>query len=1197
MPAASSGNMALLADAVKALKMVKADLDKTRLENEELKGQLQASEQQLRQQSLAHHNGLEMEPDNSELQEKLDAALEEKNAAVKEERAKNARDWGARLKAAKEQTAKLQEELNKSKEGEGGGGGGGGGGNEEIVLSLKQQVTTLTQNNARGSAVVNELRTKVKELMAENEQVAVLEDRLKDAGEEETRILSDRDTAFAERDQLVAKLREMEAKSEAGQAGEGELRGQLEVAISDSVNLKKQLESQEKSCEALANEREEARKQLVEKESLIAIMQGECDVAARERDAAIEEREVIVKERDAAAQECNRLKDAESKMSMKLQKQTASFEEMRAKMTGELDAERQKLKAIEARQGGEESSRLLGERDGAIAEREKLAAKIAEYKEEIDKVKYQLECNEKTCEMVAGERDAAQNNLAENEKICEKVQSERDAAVKELENLESTEAQMVEIKEERDNLKIIHAKLQEELQNAGGKEKEVEELKNSVVAMQTKLNEEKEAALTDCVQASESCAAAQEENKNLKEQLQTLMAERERQAKVSPSTPSSVNNIALQQQLDEARKMVSILTSKVGSAEGTNSALRAQLDAATHQISALAQRSDRSRVDSAMKEAKVNAGDVVQREESGGVVNNVNLRIEAEMLTSAVKKAGQAVESISGSVNNAVGEATSGIGEKIDVAVGQAVGGITGRINSAVGEAVGSIGGRINNAVDEAVGGIGARVALNGKLEEAVANTTKILERKIEDLVARLETVNVVPAGSCTSEGEGGGGDQGGSNDSSEEIDRLNARLQTTKDELAQMASLYEKVKVSRDELSEQTENTTKEFDELKMEVTEFDARLKSAGIELEKERAEKKALKHACKQLKVIAEKSEAEKLELVKKFEASTEQKGGGGGGGEGEGEGEGEEEEEDSKLPPEPPVGDSKQLSTPERKQAARKKFADERKQMLERAQVRQRERDNELNKERESMPVDEAIGEEDLIDYGGVAGGSGGGGNSIGGGDADDADTVPSSMNDSRTSSISSSMSALDAWEEVVERHPLPPFELKSPVITHLLDSWTADKQKLQYLQLWLQCLCDSTKAVPATFPSGLTLLALAPEIRDGFLTLVVPMLCNRPDIDLKVYSRISDGGGEDNDTTWFDLKLKIVFKNRISDAKKSAVGGGIGESNGGGAKKSGDGGDGRGGSNTAPRSSSVGTQQMDMKARIQARLDALKKNGK
>ena len=237
------------------------------------------------------------------------------------------------------------------------------------------------------------------------------------------------------------------------------------------------------------------------------------------------------------------------------------------------------------------------------------------------------------------------------------------------------------------------------------------------------------------------------------------------------------------------------------------------------------------------------------------------------------------------------------------------------------------------------------------------------------------------------------------------------------------------------------------------------------------------------------------------------------------------------------PAPPVKES-MPSTPDRKEAARKKFAEERKAMLERAKERQKKKEAEESSGGEGQDEKEAPREAK-------------------------SSTKPAAIEaapagaDAASSAAANppstpALAATTEWTEELCSHPLPPFGLDSPVISHLLGNWTSDAKKLQYLRLWLQCITDASKEVPDTFPSGLTLLALAPEIKDGFLTLVIPMLQGREGLAIKVYSRLneaeapkaSDGfgrqGSQDVKHELYDLKLKIIRTPKATTAASPAA---------------------------------------------------------
>jgi|UniRef100_K3WJ42 hypothetical protein len=114
-----------------------------------------------------------------------------------------------------------------------------------------------------------------------------------------------------------------------------------------------------------------------------------------------------------------------------------------------------------------------------------------------------------------------------------------------------------------------------------------------------------------------------------------------------------------------------------------------------------------------------------------------------------------------------------------------------------------------------------------------------------------------------------------------------------------------------------------------------------------------------------------------------------------------------------------------------------------------------------------------------------------------------------------------------WREELVRHPTPHFDLDSPEVHYLLHSWTTNLQKLQYLRMWFaQVAMPSQKRgsgapLPPDFPLGVELPRLSPEIRDGFLTLVVPLLRKQTLRDIVVHSR------QYNDAYHTDLRIRVV----------------------------------------------------------------------
>jgi hypothetical protein len=162
----------------------------------------------------------------------------------------------------------------------------------------------------------------------------------------------------------------------------------------------------------------------------------------------------------------------------------------------------------------------------------------------------------------------------------------------------------------------------------------------------------------------------------------------------------------------------------------------------------------------------------------------------------------------------------------------------------------------------------------------------------------------------------------------------------------------------------------------------------------------------------------------------------------------------------------------------------------------------------------------------------------------------------------------------------EPHPSPPFDLDSPVVAHLLDAWTHDETKLDYLRNWLRyegeggreagreggreqrqvrarlvirkagsemlvlseeystdqahvsllslppslppslplflpssyLIQDKVASLPTGCTPGVQLLGLRPEIKDGFVVLLLPMLRHaRPELDVLVRAGGRAGG--------------------------------------------------------------------------------------
>jgi len=71
-------------------------------------------------------------------------------------------------------------------------------------------------------------------------------------------------------------------------------------------------------------------------------------------------------------------------------------------------------------------------------------------------------------------------------------------------------------------------------------------------------------------------------------------------------------------------------------------------------------------------------------------------------------------------------------------------------------------------------------------------------------------------------------------------------------------------------------------------------------------------------------------------------------------------------------------------------------------------------------------------------------------------------------------------------------PAEDLSLCSPVIEHLLRSWSSDSSKILYVTSWMQCL-SSASGLPDGFPKGLELAGLSYLIKNGFFLLLIPLI--------------------------------------------------------------------------------------------------------
>eukprot|EP01032_Pedospumella_encystans_P016158 gene16158-18445_t len=82
---------------------------------------------------------------------------------------------------------------------------------------------------------------------------------------------------------------------------------------------------------------------------------------------------------------------------------------------------------------------------------------------------------------------------------------------------------------------------------------------------------------------------------------------------------------------------------------------------------------------------------------------------------------------------------------------------------------------------------------------------------------------------------------------------------------------------------------------------------------------------------------------------------------------------------------------------------------------------------------------------------------------------------------------------EEWVEIMEEnHPAPDYGLESPVISHLLTTWTADTSKIEFLRSWVRSLYMPSYE-NLIYPPGLQITNLSNVLKDGFMVLLVPLI--------------------------------------------------------------------------------------------------------
>ncbi|KAI9915258.1 hypothetical protein PsorP6_006897 [Peronosclerospora sorghi] len=108
-----------------------------------------------------------------------------------------------------------------------------------------------------------------------------------------------------------------------------------------------------------------------------------------------------------------------------------------------------------------------------------------------------------------------------------------------------------------------------------------------------------------------------------------------------------------------------------------------------------------------------------------------------------------------------------------------------------------------------------------------------------------------------------------------------------------------------------------------------------------------------------------------------------------------------------------------------------------------------------------------------------------------------------------------------WQEELVRHPTPQFDMKSPEVACILQAWTNNLKKIRSLRRWLVEVVATKGPLPKEFPMVVELPRLRPEVRDGFLTLIVPLLRKQTELKILAHSR------QYNDGIHSDLRIRVV----------------------------------------------------------------------
>lgn len=122
-----------------------------------------------------------------------------------------------------------------------------------------------------------------------------------------------------------------------------------------------------------------------------------------------------------------------------------------------------------------------------------------------------------------------------------------------------------------------------------------------------------------------------------------------------------------------------------------------------------------------------------------------------------------------------------------------------------------------------------------------------------------------------------------------------------------------------------------------------------------------------------------------------------------------------------------------------------------------------------------------------------------------------------------------------WVQRNEIHENPPpsnLSIRSPEIQQIFNEWTQDRANMQFMTQWCSRILSGDDITEKSgFQSGVELTKMSTAARDGFLTIIVPMLLRRSDIDIQCHTR-------EVPKVLHELRIRVVPKQKSQNSLSS-----------------------------------------------------------